>query len=243
MSIFGSNDSHLHTNVLSDTLLNVAYTDLMKEVEWDTMNLKTGIVPRLINIQGTIVNDLIPIYRHPSDKVPKLSEWTKTTKLIKEEVEKKLNVKFNHCILQYYKDGRNHITQHTDKTIDITEGSNIINLSLGATRTFILSNKITKEKQKIKLSNNSAFSMGWKTNKEWMHSIKQDKRDDKLKDLDEIGERISLTFRSISTFMDKDNNLIGQGSNITNQEKLIEEFSKENKQSDYEWEYANYTLV
>jgi hypothetical protein len=96
------------------------------------------------------------------------------------------------------------------------KGLPVLNLSFGATRTMILKHKENKHPiQKIKLPHNSLFVLGWKTNREWTHSIKQDKIPIIIKTPDEIsfsGERISYTFRTISTFITDDNIIFGQGA-------------------------------
>jgi hypothetical protein len=58
--------------------------------------------------------------------------------------------------------------------------------------------------QKIPLPHNSLFILGPETNKRWLHSIHRDNRPFRLKtpeEQDEGGERISLTFRYIGTFL------------------------------------------
>jgi len=122
--------------------------------------------------------------------------------------------------------------------------------------------------QRIPLPHNSMFVLGPETNKKWLHGINHDNRPLHLKDDAERyqnGERISLTFRHIGTFLTKDMSMIyGQGSTGTvksdtatttkkkwdkkpvvngTQEgnadtplKLIEAFGKENGQSDFDWD-------
>jgi hypothetical protein len=160
----------------------------------------------------------------------------------------------NHALIQYYENGHSWISEHSDKTIDITPGTFILNLSLGATRTMILKKKDKTQKQRFSLPHNSLVVMDLDTNKKWLHSIKQDKRLDNMKDADELfenGERISLTFRSISTFV-KNGRLFGQGAkcktideldseseskyNTMDEEyKMLEAFGKENYNSDFDW--------
>lgn len=119
---------------------------------------------------------------------------------------------------QYYRSGNDYISEHADKTIDVERGSMIVNLSLGASRVMVLrsKNKGESEDQKITLPHNSVFVLGWDTNREWRHSVKQDKRLQMQKREDELtsdGQRISLTFRLISTFMRQvDGRLFGQGA-------------------------------
>jgi hypothetical protein len=112
-------------------------------------------------------------------------------------------------------------------------------------------------KQRFKLPHNSLFVLGWKTNREWLHSIKQDNRLDMDKDPDELAfssQRISLTLRTVATFRNRrTGQLYGQGARCkTNNEQLFEEnlsnesdeqnmlmaFSAENRQSlEFDWNH------
>lgn len=159
-------------------------------------------------------------------------------------MQSRLNQSFNHVLIQLYRDGSDYISEHADKTLDILIGSNIVNLSFGASRTMALKSKkyITSKScsptqdiatptvnslptspqleritQKIPLRHNSAFVLGWETNRYFLHSIKQDKRLITEKSPDEYafnGERISLTFRTIATFRRINGSLYGQGAKI-----------------------------
>jgi hypothetical protein len=136
-----------------------------------------------------------------------------------------------------------------------------VNVSLGAQRTMILKTKKdqidesnpTRTKQTFPLSDNSMFVMGPETNKKWLHGINHDNRPLKIKSEDEQhqgGERISLTFRYIGTFLSKDHKKIyGQGATAKSKEnaqdvvqspeeaeKLIIAFGRENHESDFDWD-------
>ena len=96
--------------------------------------------------------------------------------------------------------------------------------------------------------------MGLATNRNVLHEIRQDKRPVTLKTPTELafsGERISLTFRHIATFLSADESLIwGQGAtgktkaeakpvrngDVDATTKLLEAFSRENHRSDFEWD-------
>jgi len=95
--------------------------------------------------------------------------------------------------------------------------------------------------------------MGLKTNEKWLHSIRHDKRPTETKSPEEQaynGERISLTFRHIGTFLNKDETLIwGQGATSKVKEsaaevinggeeaqKLIDAFGMENQGSEFDWD-------
>ena len=99
-------------------------------------------------------------------------------------------------------------------------GTAIVNLSLGASRVMILKSKgdfvsrldeegaeqpTKRLYQKITLPHNSVFVLGWQTNRDFLHSIRADKRIPSLKTAGELAfneQRISLTFRTIATFVD-----------------------------------------
>jgi hypothetical protein len=138
---------------------------------------------------------------------------------------------------------------------------------LGATRKMILQakDKTMRRKQRFALPHNSLFVLGWTTNRQWTHEIKQDKRPYPEKEEDELrdeGLRISLTFRSISTYLHQQTKqLYGQGaprkerpvidgedtsapSDKMGEEdasmRMLQAFSNENKQSDFNWD-ENYS--
>lgn len=183
----------------------------------------------------------------------------------------------NHVLIQLYRSGNDYISEHSDKTIDVDRASKIINVSLGAQRTMIIRRKkdekdtlredqlqgdsssstggpSPRDTERINLPNNSMFVMGLDTNRAWVHSIRQDNRPNTLKSPEELafeGQRISLTFRRINTFLSSDQKKIyGQGAtektpetaaNVINgdkdeSEKMILAFSKENRSSNFDWE-------
>jgi hypothetical protein len=108
-------------------------------------------------------------------------------------------------------------------------------------------------RQDFKLPHNSLFVMGWQTNREWHHAIRPDKRLITQKDPDEVafyGERISLTLRTIATFLNcRTGQIYGQGARhkTINQQTenesfendeidMVYAFSAENRQSlDFNW--------
>lgn len=256
----GSGDCGYVNNILSDDELKNMFYLVKKEIDWKKMSHKGGDVPRLISIQSSIEKKdttiKMPLYRHPLDEHPKQVKFTKYVKILKDRTEDKLGLPrnyFNHCLVQLYSGGTSHISDHTDKTLDITRGTYIINVSLGAVRYLKIKNKIkdtdeSKKSVKIKMENGSIFILGWNTNREFYHGINQDKRENKFKEKDEIAfdsERISLTFRNIATFIDEKGNITGQGApkdttikvdDATDALNMLKAFSKENRDRDFDWE-------
>jgi len=250
----------LFKEVLEEDLFSNVFTLLKKEILFFSMTHKGGEVPRLIAIQANIQNGIKPIYRHPSNNQPETVQFTPFVRIIKDEIEEITEQKFNHCLIQLYRNGNDYISEHSDKTLDIKKDSIIVNYSVGALRRMILKNKLSKEKISYDLPHNSLFILSLNDNKHFTHTIKQDKRTDDLKSEEELAynnERISLTFRNIDTFELPDGRIFGQGSRYKTIEelprvekynellkysiayenrKLLESFSNENKDHDFNWE-------
>ena len=185
---------------------------------------------------------------------------------IRNAVEAHLNHPVNHALIQRYRSGKDYISEHSDKTIDVVAGSKIVNVSIGATRSMTLRTKKdaaspisdleedkSRKYQKFPLPDRSMFVMGLETNAKWLHSIRHDNRPSHTKSEEERymnGERVSLTFRRIGTFLNADGTKIwGQGAIaksaaearevVTDQEevgKLINWFGGENHQSNFDWQ-------
>lgn len=60
---------------------------------------------------------------------------------LKNEVEIKLGLTFNSCLLNYYRDGKDSIGWHSDDEKDLIESSPIVSVSLGCPRKFQLRSK------------------------------------------------------------------------------------------------------
>jgi len=261
----GEGDTSLVLDVLPPDLEAEAMDRLRKEVKWNVMMHRGGEVPRLVAVEGGIAEDgSYPIYRHPADSSPSLLPFSPIVSQIRTRVEQILNHPVNHVLIQYYRTGKDYISEHSDKTIDVVRGSKIVNVSIGATRTMTMRTKKdgsqgeeqVRKTQKIPLPNNSMFVMGLNTNAKWLHSIRHDNRPFNTKSVEEQymnGERISLTFRRIGTFLSEDGKKIwGQGAKGKTKEEaqdvlvgaeqevesLIEKFGRENHQSDFDWDEA-----
>ncbi|KAL9624256.1 MAG: hypothetical protein Q9160_001503 [Pyrenula sp. 1 TL-2023] len=224
------------------------FQSLRAEVQWQHMYHRTGPVPRLVAVQGSIEADgSIPIYRHPADESPPLLPFSKIVSRIRSEAEKAVGHPLNHALIQLYRNGEDSISEHSDKTLDIVRGSKIVNYSVGARRTMILRRKriskdtgnllpsssedqstqptpaAPRESQRLPLPHNSLFILGPKTNMVWLHSIRADKRIEKEKDEEELAydqARISLTFRHVGTFLNPTEQTIwGQGATATDEKE------------------------
>lgn len=277
--LIGENDSKIIHNILSLREGDRAFSDLRDNTAWQKMYHRTGEVPRLVAVQGVVSPDgTIPIYRHPADDSPPLLPFDQTVDWLRKQCEGLVKHPLNHVLIQFYRDGEDNISEHSDKTLDIVRGSSIVNLSLGAMRTMTLRTKKgsmqsggegtqpsktasdnvqPRTTHRVRLPHNSLFVLGERTNASWLHSIKADKRPDFEKSQEELdfgGERISLTFRNIGTFIDPHKRIIwGQGATGKNYasaqsilqgrkaeevgEQMIIGFGKENHLNDSEFDW------
>lgn len=178
------------------------YAALAREVDWQVMFHRGGEVPRRVAIQGLREPDgAEPLYRHPADEQPALCGFTPTVDAIRRAVEARVGHRLNHCLLQLYRDGRDWIGEHADKTLDLVRPSNIVNVSLGRTRTMLLRSKRSAEgdaraTQRVPLPHGSFLVMDLATNREFFHAIRQENAEHA------DAPRISLTFRDIGTSWD-----------------------------------------
>jgi nicotinamidase-related amidase/alkylated DNA repair dioxygenase AlkB len=238
---------------------------LRDEVRWQKMSHQGGEVPRLVAVQGELGEDgSIPIYRHPADELPPLLQFSPAVSQIRKRVEEKLGHSVNHVLIQFYRDGHDYISEHSDKTLDIVSDTYIANVSLGAQRTMVFRRKKQQKSDfpdphprqaiRVALPHNSMCKMGLVTNKRWLHGIRQDKRMTSEKSAEELafsGGRISLTFRKIGTFLSKDQTRVwGQGATSklkshaktvingdnAKSEKMIRAFGQENQSREFDWE-------
>eukprot|EP00971_Amphidinium_carterae_P323399 6427040-Amphidinium_carterae.1 len=178
------------------------------EVAWMQMYGANGRpFGRLKFTQAALDDGLEPIYRYPTNNQAACATlpWTSTVRYLKEKVEACIGQTLNHCVGNLYQNEQDFIGPHTDKMLDILEGSCIVSLSLGAERPIVLERKADGAVQKVNLPHGSLFVLGPATNREWLHSIPVQAQ--------QLGHRISLTIRQMGTFFDTvAKRLIGQGA-------------------------------
>ena len=113
-----------------------------------------------------------------------------TTELleIKQEIESAMEVEFNSCLLNLYRNGRDSNGWHADDEKELGQDAIIASISLGEERPFHLRYKRnTKVKHKIVLGHGSLLLMKGSTQHHWQHQIPKTTKP--------IAARINLTFR------------------------------------------------
>ena len=264
-----SQRSSIQYDLLPPDRVDGLFHKLKEEVKWQKMHHQTGEVPRLVCCQGTIDSEGdMPVYRHPSDETIPLLPWTKTVDEIRQAAEAIAGHELNHALIQLYRAGTDYISEHSDKTLDIRPDSFIVNASFGAERVMRLRTKrsrntpstepSTQDPQsrtthRVRLPHNSALLMSLETNAQYLHSINADKRlASELTPAEKAyeGQRISLTFRHIGTYLDaKSEHIWGQGAMAKEREdarkvingdakavdELVKGFGAENAASEVAW--------
>lgn len=136
------------------------------------------------------------------DKVnplPRLIAWYDQSKSwpeqlieLKTKLEKSTGLKFNTVLLNLYRNERDHVSWHSDKSNHPDDVKNIVSLSLGETRKFQVKHKYDKTLAPLSLDLMPGSLVIMKNmQKHWLHRIALTK---KIK-----GARINLTFRNINT--------------------------------------------
>lgn len=109
--------------------------------------------------------------------------------MLRTAVEAATGRPFNSVLLNYYRDGRDSMGMHSDDEPELGSDPVIASLSFGATRTFILKHKRTRQSVKLALADGSLLLMGGAMQKNWLHGINKETRP--------LGPRVNLTFRNI----------------------------------------------
>lgn len=114
---------------------------------------------------------------------------------IRQAVEIATGLSFNSVLLNYYRNERDSMGMHSDDEPELGPEPAIASVSFGATRTFILRHRWSKQTVKLDLTNGSLLLMRGKTQHFWLHGINKSAR--------QIGPRLNLTFRKIIPSVDK----------------------------------------
>jgi len=115
--------------------------------------------------------------------------WTPSLISIKSAIEEKAQITFNGGLMNYYHDGNEGASWHSDNEKTIKPNSCIASVSFGAARKFEFKHKETQEKVSLELAHGSLLLMQGTTQTHWIHQLPKSK---KIKD-----PRLNLTFRQM----------------------------------------------
>ncbi len=118
-------------------------------------------------------------------------DWPIELLNIRQRVEEETNIQFNAVLLNLYRNGKDGVGWHSDKTISSNKNMNIASVTFGETRMFRLRHKFLKNIPKIEipLHHGTFLLMGGATNSHWEHEVPKTSRD--------VLPRINLTYRQL----------------------------------------------
>jgi len=169
------------------------YDELLETMSFEQSDIKIFGKPyKVPRLQSWMADDHIDNKTAHLYQSQPAKKWSPHMSYVKGRIEKKLGVKFNYVLINYYRDGNDYINWHSDREA-IASGKNVIgSVSLGATRKFVLRHVDFRTKKSIKkrefaLTHGSLIMMKDDTQKYWKHALPKMKKCDK--------GRINLTFR------------------------------------------------
>jgi alkylated DNA repair dioxygenase AlkB len=115
--------------------------------------------------------------------------WTPLLSDIRAKVETRLNFSFNSVLVNWYRNGEDHVGWHADNEPELGPLPFIASLTLGAERPFAFRHKKTEENGRILLRSGTLLVMRPDFQLHWLHSVPADKNI--------IQGRINLTFRKV----------------------------------------------
>ena len=183
---------HQHDGVLlyCEDFTSINMNEILSEIEWrnDSITLfgKTYPQPRLTAWHG----DTGVEYTYSKIKMVSPG-WTPKLQELKFLLENTLNTPLNSVLINYYRNGLDHMSYHTDDEKSLGTNPTIASLSFGATRKFYFKHRFEKNlsAQMIELKSQSLLVMKDQFQHFWLHKISKSKS---------IREpRLNLTFRFI----------------------------------------------
>lgn len=178
-------DLMLIDNFISKEASDLYYTILLNQTQWREYEMpmydKIVTAPRMVSWYGDSKrNNLNPN-----------SEWPVELLAIQEQVENETQLKFNAVLLNLYRNGKDGVGWHSDKTSSSNKDMNIASVTFGETRMFRLRHKFIKHLPivEIPLFHGSFLLMAGSTNSYWEHEVPKTSRN--------VLPRINLTFRQV----------------------------------------------
>jgi alkylated DNA repair dioxygenase AlkB len=146
---------------------------------------KEVLTPRLTAWYGDLGTD----YSHPG-RISNPTPWTEELLLIKNKVEPLAGIQFNSVLLNYYRDGNDSVTWHSDRESLLGKHPVIVSVSFGQVRSFDIRRKSDhSEKYSVRLEHGSFLLMKGDLQEHWEHRVAKSSKS--------IKARVNLTFRVV----------------------------------------------
>ena len=139
-----------------------------------------------------------PLYRYPASGgtaplVKAQLDWSAAPLVdgIRAAADAAADTSSNHAVINYFHDGKAVLGAHSDKTLDLVPDAPTVVVSIGATRTLVLTPHGTGRPQRLRLRHGSVVVLGPETNRAYMHEV--------VAEQDDAGPRLSVTLRAVRT--------------------------------------------
>ena len=177
----------LHTDwsqVAADDLAQVSFANIQWRQDYITMFGKTLPLPRLTSWYGDAGKSYTysGITTHPNP-------WNEGLAYFKQRIEALTGLHFNSVLLNWYRNGEDHLHWHADDEAELGHNPCIASLNFGEARDFLLKRRDDGSKLCIPSSHGSLLVMRGGVQHHWLHAVPKRKRVQ--------GSRFNLTFRVI----------------------------------------------
>ncbi len=183
----GDGSAILFPEFLSEDQADVAFTELESTNLWEQQSLmmygKMVDEPRL----STWHSEEQSYTYSGRARIPR--PWTPLLHSVRTQCEAQTNYSFNGVLINYYRDGNDHLGWHSDDELINGPEPLIASISLGAERRFDMRHRETREVVSASLGHGSLLVMSGLSQRCWEHRIPKMAR---LTDA-----RINLTFRRL----------------------------------------------
>jgi alkylated DNA repair dioxygenase AlkB len=179
---------HYYGKIFTEEQSEIYYVKLLKEINWQHDVVKIFGKEIITKRKVAFLGDEGISYKY-SGKNKIAENWLKFILEIKSTVEQISGEKFNACLLNYYHNGSEAMSWHSDNEKEILKHSAIASVSFGAERKFGFKHNFSKEEIFLMLENGSLLIMKDETQIYWKHKLYTNVK---------ITEpRVNLTFRTI----------------------------------------------
>lgn len=179
---------HYYGKIFTEEQSEIYYVKLLKEINWQHDIVKIFGKEIITKRKVAFLGDEGISYKY-SGKTKIAEKWPKFILEIKSTVEQISGEKFNACLLNYYHNGSEAMSWHSDNEKEILNHSAIASVSFGAERKFGFKHNFSKEEISLMLENGSLLIMKDETQIYWKHKLYTNAKI--------TLPRINLTFRTI----------------------------------------------
>ena len=160
------------------------FAELHNEIAWEqhavTLYGRTMPTPRLTAWMGD------SSYRY-SGIVNEPSPWPRALAEMREELRHQVDVDFDSCLANLYRDGTDSMGYHSDDEAELGPRPTIASVSLGDRRRFVLRHRVTRERWTWELGHGDLLVMRDESQSDYAHAVPKTSRP--------VGPRMNLTFR------------------------------------------------